>query len=183
MLLCRAATGSSERSAAVAWPPSISRTMSGHDRRVALKVLRAELAALVGAERFLAEIRTTGRTPASAHPAAVDSGEADGPPAAPVPLFVGMFVAYCWSATRSPPRETRVHRTVQSRRCMDWPDAAPRIFVQRCQPVPQERVEARWLDLPPEAHSCDARARHADRVSARSWACATATIKRERSRS
>ncbi|HSM04698.1 MAG TPA: protein kinase [Longimicrobiales bacterium] len=30
-----------------------------HDRRVALKVLRPELAAVVGAERFLAEIRTT----------------------------------------------------------------------------------------------------------------------------
>jgi serine/threonine-protein kinase len=30
-----------------------------HDRNVALKVLRAELAAVIGAERFLAEIRTT----------------------------------------------------------------------------------------------------------------------------
>src|SRR4026208_1523786 len=30
-----------------------------HDRRVALKVLRPELAAVIGAERFLAEIRTT----------------------------------------------------------------------------------------------------------------------------
>ena len=30
-----------------------------HDRRVAIKVLRPELAAVVGAERFLAEIRTT----------------------------------------------------------------------------------------------------------------------------
>lgn len=30
-----------------------------HDRRVALKVLRPELAAIIGAERFLAEIRTT----------------------------------------------------------------------------------------------------------------------------
>jgi serine/threonine-protein kinase len=32
-----------------------------HDRRVALKVLRAELAAVIGAERFLAEIRTTAK--------------------------------------------------------------------------------------------------------------------------
>ncbi|MFI5309857.1 MAG: protein kinase [Gemmatimonadales bacterium] len=32
-----------------------------HDRQVAIKVLRAELAASVGAERFLAEIRTTAR--------------------------------------------------------------------------------------------------------------------------
>ncbi|MCG6989824.1 MAG: protein kinase, partial [Gemmatimonadetes bacterium] len=30
-----------------------------HDRKVALKVLRPELAAVIGAERFLAEIRTT----------------------------------------------------------------------------------------------------------------------------
>ena len=30
-----------------------------HDRRVALKVLKPELAAVVGAERFLAEIKTT----------------------------------------------------------------------------------------------------------------------------
>ena len=30
-----------------------------HDRPVALKVLRAELAAVIGAERFLAEIKTT----------------------------------------------------------------------------------------------------------------------------
>src|SRR5438105_14948528 len=30
-----------------------------HDRRVALKVLRPELAAVIGAERFLAEIKTT----------------------------------------------------------------------------------------------------------------------------
>jgi serine/threonine-protein kinase len=30
-----------------------------HDRKVALKVLRPELAAVIGAERFLAEIKTT----------------------------------------------------------------------------------------------------------------------------
>lgn len=30
-----------------------------HERRVALKVLKPELAAVVGAERFLAEIKTT----------------------------------------------------------------------------------------------------------------------------
>ncbi len=32
-----------------------------HERKVALKVLKPELAAVVGAERFLAEIKTTGR--------------------------------------------------------------------------------------------------------------------------
>ncbi len=30
-----------------------------HDRKVAVKVLRPELAAVIGAERFLAEIRTS----------------------------------------------------------------------------------------------------------------------------
>jgi len=49
-----------------------------HDRRVALKVLRPELAAVIGAERFLAEIRTTANLQ---HPNILplfDSGDADG---------------------------------------------------------------------------------------------------------
>ncbi|HVT37774.1 MAG TPA: serine/threonine-protein kinase, partial [Gemmatimonadaceae bacterium] len=49
-----------------------------HDRNVAIKVLREELAASVGAERFLAEIRTTARL---SHPHILplhDSGEAGG---------------------------------------------------------------------------------------------------------
>src|SRR5688572_19994862 len=49
-----------------------------HDRKVALKVLRPELSAIVGAERFLAEIRTTANLQ---HPHILplhDSGEADG---------------------------------------------------------------------------------------------------------
>jgi len=48
-----------------------------HDRRVALKVLRAELAAVIGAERFLAEIKTTANLQ---HPHVLplfDSGTAD----------------------------------------------------------------------------------------------------------
>ncbi|MEJ2503582.1 MAG: protein kinase, partial [Gemmatimonadota bacterium] len=48
-----------------------------HDRKVALKVLRPELAAVVGGERFLAEIRTTANLQ---HPHILplyDSGEAD----------------------------------------------------------------------------------------------------------
>ncbi|UCC24146.1 MAG: protein kinase [Gemmatimonadales bacterium] len=48
-----------------------------HDRRVALKVLKPELAAVVGADRFLAEIRTTANLQ---HPHILplfDSGEAD----------------------------------------------------------------------------------------------------------
>ena len=49
-----------------------------HDRKVALKVLRPELAAVVGGERFLAEITTTANLQ---HPHILplfDSGEADG---------------------------------------------------------------------------------------------------------
>ncbi|HEY6061611.1 MAG TPA: protein kinase, partial [Gemmatimonadales bacterium] len=49
-----------------------------HDRKVALKVLRPELAAVIGAERFLSEIKTTANLQ---HPhilALFDSGAADG---------------------------------------------------------------------------------------------------------
>jgi Tol biopolymer transport system component/tRNA A-37 threonylcarbamoyl transferase component Bud32 len=49
-----------------------------HDRKVAIKVLRPELAAVIGAERFLQEIRTTANLQ---HPHILplhDSGEADG---------------------------------------------------------------------------------------------------------
>jgi serine/threonine-protein kinase len=49
-----------------------------HGRKVAIKVLRPELAAIVGGERFLAEIRTTANLQ---HPNLLplfDSGEADG---------------------------------------------------------------------------------------------------------
>jgi serine/threonine-protein kinase len=49
-----------------------------HDRKVALKVLRPELSAILGSERFLAEIKTTANLQ---HPhilSLFDSGEADG---------------------------------------------------------------------------------------------------------
>jgi serine/threonine-protein kinase len=49
-----------------------------HDRQVAIKVLRPELAAVIGADRFLAEIKTTANLQ---HPHILplfDSGEADG---------------------------------------------------------------------------------------------------------
>jgi serine/threonine-protein kinase len=49
-----------------------------HDRKVAVKVLRPELAAMLGAERFLGEIRTTANLQ---HPHILplfDSGQADG---------------------------------------------------------------------------------------------------------
>ena len=49
-----------------------------HDRRVAIKVLKPELAAVIGGERFLAEIKTTANLQ---HPHILplhDSGDADG---------------------------------------------------------------------------------------------------------
>ena len=49
-----------------------------HDRRVALKVLKPELAAVIGGERFLAEIKTTANLQ---HPHILplfDSGQVDG---------------------------------------------------------------------------------------------------------
>ncbi len=49
-----------------------------HDRKVALKVLKPELAAVLGAERFVQEIKTTASLQ---HPNILplfDSGEADG---------------------------------------------------------------------------------------------------------
>jgi len=48
-----------------------------HDRNVALKVLKPELAAVVGADRFLAEIKTTANLQ-HPHMPLHDSGEADG---------------------------------------------------------------------------------------------------------
>ncbi len=58
-----------------------------HDRDVAIKVLRADVAAAVGVDRFLAEIKTTGQLK---HPHILplfDSGSAD-----PVPFYVMPFI-------------------------------------------------------------------------------------------
>ncbi len=49
-----------------------------HHRNVAVKVLRAELAAMIGAERFLTEIRTTANLQRPHILPLFDSGEADG---------------------------------------------------------------------------------------------------------
>ena len=65
-------------SAKAAWRPCISRTTSRHDRDVAIKVLHHDLGAALGADRFLAEIKTTAKLQ---HPhilPLLDSGEADG---------------------------------------------------------------------------------------------------------
>ena len=60
------------------WSGSTSRPCSKPERKVALKVLRPALAAVIGAERFLAEIKTTAKLQ---HPHILplfDSDEADG---------------------------------------------------------------------------------------------------------
>ena len=60
-----------------------------HDRQVAIKVLRPELAAVLGTERFLREIETTARL---THPAILpllDSGDADGILWYTMPYFAG----------------------------------------------------------------------------------------------
>src|SRR5512138_1506029 len=49
-----------------------------HDRRVALKVLRPELAAVIGPQRFLSEIKTTANLQHAHILSLFDSGEADG---------------------------------------------------------------------------------------------------------
>ena len=74
----RAATPSSARSRAAGMATVYVARDLRHDRRVAIKVLREELAAAVGAERFLAEIRVTASLQ---HPHILplfDSGSADG---------------------------------------------------------------------------------------------------------
>jgi serine/threonine protein kinase/Flp pilus assembly protein TadD len=49
-----------------------------HDRKVAIKVLRPELAAALGAERFLAEVKITARLDHAHILTLIDSGNADG---------------------------------------------------------------------------------------------------------
>ncbi|MFQ5704990.1 MAG: protein kinase [Gemmatimonadales bacterium] len=49
-----------------------------HDRRVAIKVLRSELGAVLGAERFVQEIKTTANLQHLHILPLFDSGEADG---------------------------------------------------------------------------------------------------------
>ena len=55
----RTATRSSPVSAKAAWRPCTSPTDLKHNRKVALKVLKPDLAAVLGAERFVQEITTT----------------------------------------------------------------------------------------------------------------------------
>src|SRR3954462_1399822 len=66
-----------------------------HDRRVAIKVLRPELAAVIGAERFLREIKTVATLQ---HPhilGLIDSGEVDGTAYYVMPFVEGESVRDC----------------------------------------------------------------------------------------
>src|SRR5215208_1934432 len=90
-----------------------------HGRRVAIKVLHPELSAVLGSERFLAEIKVTANLQ---HPhilGLIDSGEADGLLYYVMPFVAGNRSAPGWcvsgsfrwrtrsgSPARSPPRST-----------------------------------------------------------------------------
>ena len=79
-----------------------------HQRRVAIKVLRPDLAASLGADRFLAEIRTTAGL---SHPHILplyDSGDADGNLYYVMPFVEGESVRervppWRWTPRTSPP--------------------------------------------------------------------------------
>lgn len=78
-----------------------------HNRRVALKVLKPELAAVVGAERFLAEIQTTANVQ---HPHILplfDSGKADGFLFFAVRAFMGATTTSGSSSSRKTARSRR----------------------------------------------------------------------------
>jgi len=69
--------------ARAAWRRSTSPEDLKHHRRVAIKVLRPELAAVISAERFLSEVRTTANLQ---HPHILplfDSGAAEAGPCSP----------------------------------------------------------------------------------------------------
>jgi serine/threonine protein kinase len=70
-----------------------------HERDVALKVLHPELAAVLGAERFLAEIKVTAKLQHPHIKPLLDSGEADG-------LLSSRWTMRCASRRKWDPRST-----------------------------------------------------------------------------
>ena len=75
-----------------------------HDRKVAIKVLRPELAAVIGAERFLREIKTIATLQ---HPhilGLIDSGEVNGTAYYVMPFVEGEIAARPARAARSSSR-------------------------------------------------------------------------------
>ncbi|HUQ15913.1 MAG TPA: protein kinase, partial [Gemmatimonadales bacterium] len=91
-----------------------------HDRRVALKVLRPELAAVIGAERFLAEIKLTANLQ---HPHILplfDSGEADGYLFYVMPFVKGETLRDRMSHERQLPVPEAVRITVEVASALDY---------------------------------------------------------------
>ena len=91
-----------------------------HDRRVALKVLRPELAAVIGAERFLAEIKLTANLQ---HPHILplfDSGEADGYLFYVMPFVKGETLRDKMSHERQLPVADAVRITLEVASALDY---------------------------------------------------------------
>jgi len=91
-----------------------------HDRRVALKVLRPELAAVIGAERFLAEIKLTANLQ---HPHILplfDSGEADGYLFYVMPFVKGETLRDRMSHERQLPVADAVRITLEVASALDY---------------------------------------------------------------
>jgi eukaryotic-like serine/threonine-protein kinase len=91
-----------------------------HDRRVALKVLRPELAAVIGAERFLAEIKLTANLQ---HPHILplfDSGEADGYLFYVMPFVKGETLRDRMSREKQLPVAEAVRITVEVASALDY---------------------------------------------------------------
>ena len=91
-----------------------------HDREVAIKVVHQELAAALGGERFLAEIKTTAKLQ---HPhilPLLDSGEADGLRATVTPSFadaveeVGPEADASMGASKAPEPRRTARRTLRA---------------------------------------------------------------------
>ena len=87
-----------------------------HDREVALKVLRPELGAVLGGERFLAEIKITARLD---HPHVVpvyEVGEAQGRPYFSMQYVAGTTLAERLAAGPIPAREVQVSARLEPTR-------------------------------------------------------------------
>ncbi|MGH7690460.1 MAG: protein kinase domain-containing protein, partial [Gemmatimonadaceae bacterium] len=91
-----------------------------HDRNVALKVLRPELAAVIGAERFLAEIKTTANLQ---HPHILplhDSGEVNGTVFYVMPYVEGESLRDRLSRERQLPIDDALRITTQVAGALDY---------------------------------------------------------------
>jgi serine/threonine-protein kinase len=91
-----------------------------HDRRVALKVLRPELAAVIGAERFLAEIKLTANLQ---HPHILplfDSGEANGYLFYVMPFVTGETLRDRMNHERQLPVADAIRITVEVASALDY---------------------------------------------------------------